>query len=327
MKVTEKDEDLHLGEADPAVNWMENLCFFSYDEERQAGFLVHMKNRPNQGVVEFRLAANVGGKTVTHLAVHPINGGFAYPGFTFDCVEADRRWVLKLAGSGWPIEQVGNVVGMPVVETGPIPFALDLTWTATIDSLDWLVMKDNASADAPGGRHYDQGGRISGTIRVGDAEAQVDALAYRDHSWGPRNFMQMKLARFIGFVAEDMRTYFDGHLIDFGGEQGVHGFAYTVEDGQGTMKDTPVVTILEGEDWDHGYRKVAIDTDGTRYVANTLWNIAMPLVPERYLSNIAMVRVELPGGRNGFGIVERGRLFTDEDLAAWQAAARAPAAG
>jgi hypothetical protein len=318
------DEGLHLEATDPAVNWMENLCFFAFDEEREAGFLIHMKNRPNQGIVEFRLAARIGGNTVTHGSVQPIKGGFDYAGFTLECLVPDRTWTLAANGSGWPIGEVGNVIGMPAGQPGVLPFAIDLRWDAQIDSLDWKVMKDNESADAPGGRHYDQGGRIAGTIRIGDSETQIDCLAYRDHSWGPRNFMQMRLARFIGFISEDMQTYFDGHVLDHGEDKGMIGFAYTVEQGKGRMEPMPAVAVTVGKDWDHGYREVTIDVGATRYVAHTLWNIAMPLVPERYLSNVAMVRVELPGGRKGFGIVERGRLFSDDDLASWQGAAKTP---
>ena len=318
------DEGLHLEETDPAVNWMENLCFFAFDEGQEAGFLIHMKNRPNQGITEFRLAARIGGNTVTHGSVQPITGGFDYAGFTLECIEADRTWTLAANGSGWPIEKVGNVIGIPTGQPGILPFAIDLRWDAQIDSLDWKVMKDNESADAPGGRHYDQGGRISGTIRIGESETQIDCLAYRDHSWGPRNFMQMRLARFIGFVSEDMQTYFDGHVLDHGEDKGMIGFAYTVEQGKGRMEPMPAVAVSVGEDWDHGYQEVTIDVGATRYVAHTLWNIAMPLVPERYLSNVAMVRVELPGGRKGFGIVERGRLFSNDDLTSWQAAAKTP---
>lgn len=316
------EEGLHLGECDPAKNWMENLCFFGFDEAQQSGFLVHMKHRPNEGVVEFRLALKAGDRTCTVGVVHPLNGTFHYPGFRFDCREPARRWTLQGEGRGWPIG-AAEVIGIPAAGEAPLDYAWNLEWTATIDALDWKVIHDE-STSAPGGAHYDQGGRFHGTIRIGDRTVQVDALAYRDHSWGPRNFMQMNVARFIGFVSEDMQTYFDGHILDHGDRE--VGFAYTVENGVGRLDGRPGYAVLEGEDRDHGYQRVAITVGDRRYVANTLWNIAMPLVPERYLSNIAMVRMELPGGRNGFGIVERGRLFGDEDLARWQAAAAAPGA-
>jgi len=315
------EEGLHLGECDPNKNWMENVCFFGFDEAADSGFFVHMKNRPNEGVVEFRLATKVRGQTCVLGSVQPINGTFTYPDFQFDCVEPERRWTLRGGGRGWPLEAVGNVVGIPAAGDAPLECAFDLEWTATIPALDWKVIFDE-STSAPGGAHYDQGGRFAGTIRIGDATATVDALAYRDHSWGPRNFMQMKYARFVGFVSEDMETYFDGHILDHGDRTA--GFSYTVENGEGRLEPKPDYEVLEGEDWDYGYKKVAITVGDRRYIAHTLWNIVTPLVPERYASNIAMVRIELPGGRKGFGIVERGRLFGDEELAGWLAAAAAP---
>jgi hypothetical protein len=301
---------------------MENICFFGFDEEADSGFFVHMKHRPNQGMVEFRFASKVGGQTCVYGSVHPINGTFTYPDFHFTCIEPERRWRLHGLGRGWPLEAVGKVVGIPAAGAAPLEFSFDLEWAATIPALDWKVIFDE-STSAPGGAHYDQGGRFAGTINIGSASARVDALAYRDHSWGPRNFMQMKFARFIGFVSEDMETYFDGHILDHGDR--TTGFSYTVENGEGLLEPKPTFEVLEGEDWDYGYRKVAVTVGARRYIAQTLWNIATPLVAERYLSNIAMVRIELPDGRRGFGIVERGRLFGDEELAGWLAAAAAPA--
>jgi len=319
--ITAADEGLHLEDRDPTKNWMENFCFFGFDEATDAGFLIHMKNRPNEGIVEFRLAMKVGEQTSIYGVVHPINGTFTYPDFQFECIEPEAHWTLKGQGRGWPLEAVGKVIGIPAKGEAPLEFELDLDWTASIDALDWKVIFDE-STSAPGGAHYDQGGRFAGTLRIGGNTVKVDGMGYRNHSWGPRNFLQMKYARFIGFVSEDMKTYFDGHILDHGDRK--VGFAYTVEEGVGQLAARPEYEVLEGEDWDYGYRKVAITVGETRYIAHTLWDFAMPLVPERYLSNVAMARIELPGGRKGFGIVERGRLFGEEELAGWVAAAENP---
>jgi len=317
------DEGLHLQECDPQKNWMENMCFFGFDEAADAGFLIHVKHRPNEDIVEFRFGAKIGGQSCSYGVVHPINGTLAYPEFQLACWEPDRLWTITGQGQGWPIEAVGGVMGLPASRAAPLAFSIDLEWSATIPSVHWGVIHDE-STSAPGGAHYDQGGRFTGTIRIGDAEARVDALAYRDHSWGPRNFMQMKCVRYMAFVSADMRTYYDGLLMDHGDRQ--TGFSYTVEDGVGRRGPTPHYEVLEGEDWDNAYRKIAYTVDGRRYVATTIWNLMLPLVPERYLSNVAMVRMDLPDGGTGFGIVERGRLFGDDDLNRWQSAARAPAA-
>jgi len=323
-KVGAGDECLHLEECDPTKNWMENMCFFAFDEKRRAGFLVHMKNRPNQGNVEFRLAACNDGKTVTYGSVQPLNGGFKYPDFHLDCIEPDRKWKITSKGKGWPIESVGGVIGMPNEKEGPVAFELDLEWRATIDSLDWAVVRGNDAAAAPGGRHYDQGARVIGKIRVGDTEVQVDSLAYRDHSWGPRAFKEMKRVYFFGFVSEDMKTYYDGSQIDLPGDQGSSGFSFLLEEGKLGVVEPPIFTVTKGEDRPGGYDTVQVDVGGRRYIAHKIWNILMPLVPERYLSGVCMVRVELEGGRKGFGIVERGYLFSEAELAAWKTAAASP---
>jgi hypothetical protein len=308
------DDRLHLEQADPQPNWMENLCFFGVDEATQSGFFIHMKIRPHQGDTEFRVAVKIANETCTYGAVRPLTGGFRYTGCRLDCLTQGSHWRIRVAGTGRPIAAAANLVGLPTEGRGSLLFEFDLQWTSSISPLDWAVLKNSKETDSAGSHHYDQGGRFAGTLRIGDRRIEAAGLAYRDHSWGPRNFMQMRVARFIGFVTEDMRTYFDGLFIDHGAGKAPVGFSYTLHDGVGKASSPPVVSVTEGEDWDHGYRAVSVAVPEATYRMRTLWNVAMPLIPERYLSNIAMVRVELPDGRSGFGIVERGRLLGDEEL-------------
>ena len=84
------DEGLHLQECDPQKNWMENMCFFGFDEAADAGFLIHVKHRPNEDIVEFRFGAKIGGQSCSYGVVHPINGTLAYPEFQLACWEPDR---------------------------------------------------------------------------------------------------------------------------------------------------------------------------------------------------------------------------------------------
>ena len=307
-------ESLHLDLFDPKVNWMENLCFCGYDEQSEAGFLLHMKNRPNQNIVEFRFAARAGDATCTWGSVQPLTGGFHYAGFEADVVESWHHWRLRVSGVGKSIADAGDVIGLPVVNNNDLPFAIDINWTSPIDALDWALINDTKETDSAGSHHYDQGGHIAGSIRIGDRTLQVKGFGYRDHSWGPRNFKQMDVARYIGFVTEDMRTYFDGLFVDYGKQEGVAGFSYTIQQGIGVAGPRPDVAVIEGEDRERAYRKVSITVPGATYIATTIWNIVLPLVPERYLSNVALVRVETPDGRAGFGMVERGRLFQDNEL-------------
>lgn len=321
--ITSAEERLHLDQADKNANWMENLCFFGFDEARSAGFLIHMKNRPNQGTVEFRFVARIGDRTCTYGSIQPIAGGFTYPDFTLECVETARHWKIQSSAKGWPIEAAGGVIGIPHAGDAPLGFEIDIDWTSTIPALDWAVMKDSKETDSAGSNHYDQGGRFAGKIRIGDDAVAVNALAYRDHSWGPRHFAQMKVARYVGFVTADMRTYYDGLFIDHGEGKDPVGFTYVIEDGAGHTYPRPEVSVLKGRDWDEAYDQVRIVSGDVSCVADTVWHVKMPLIPERYLSNVAMVRVTMADGRTGFGIVERGRLFEDHEHAEWT---RAPGA-
>ena len=43
--------------------------------------------------------------------------------------------------------------------------------------------------------HLEVGGRVTGTVRLGDEEITIDGLGYRDRSWGPRNWSIMRSTR------------------------------------------------------------------------------------------------------------------------------------
>ena len=69
---------------------------------------------------------------------------------------------------------------------------LDLTWTATMEPHDSGLpggMADWALENASPTGHYEQSGRMTGTVRLealGDEVVEINCWSVRDHSWGPR---------------------------------------------------------------------------------------------------------------------------------------------
>jgi hypothetical protein len=71
--------------------------------------------------------------------------------------------------------------------------------------------------------HYETSGRVRGTARIGDRTIDVDALAYRDHSWGRRDWPTLLAHRYLGGTVGPELTFCsltwlgtDGTLTSFG---------------------------------------------------------------------------------------------------------------
>jgi len=79
--------------------------------------------------------------------------------------------------AGQPAENQAVKVDVEVDFDGHLP----AFFYPSVDNTTWGVS------------HYEQHGRVSGTIRCEDAEYRIDGRAFRDHTRGPRN-----LSRFAG---------------------------------------------------------------------------------------------------------------------------------
>ncbi|MGF7150228.1 hypothetical protein FHS96_003886 [Sphingomonas zeicaulis] len=66
--------------------------------------------------------------------------------------------------------------------------------------------------------HFEVAGRMTGTVRLGDREIVVDALGYRDRSWGPRSWGSLRSTRWWPSV--------------FGPDLSAHVLAVVTEGGQ-----------------------------------------------------------------------------------------------
>lgn len=53
----------------------------------------------------------------------------------------------------------------------------------------------------------EQGGRVSGTARVGDRELVLDAFGHRDHSWGARDWGSVLHYKWLNFLADGISVH------------------------------------------------------------------------------------------------------------------------
>jgi len=66
---------------------------------------------------------------------------------------------------------------------------------------DWMIGGRHEKALATETGHLEVGGRIRGKVQIGNREAEVDALAHRDRSWGPRNLHGLDVLWFCNGTA------------------------------------------------------------------------------------------------------------------------------
>lgn len=125
-----------------------------------------------------------------------------------------------------------NVTGVPMVvgDRGPTHMAhenklrVDLdTLSITIDFpecearlqftdflplFDYLNQVKREGGRGEIGHHIEMPGRLRGTMRIGDRDIKLDALAHRDRSWGPRDWSRVRATRWWPCVfGEDLSLH------------------------------------------------------------------------------------------------------------------------
>lgn len=94
---------------------------------------------------------------------------------------------------------------------------------------DNLVLIDIPVEPGRFGHHFEVSGRMTGRVRIGPREITVNALAYRDRSWGPRKWGSLRSTRWWPFVFGPDLCGNILAAVDEGGYSGCRG--YVLRDG------------------------------------------------------------------------------------------------
>jgi len=94
--------------------------------------------------------------------------------------------------------------------------------------------------------HFETSGRITGTVRLGDAEYEVDGLCHRDRSWGTRRWDTLLNHRWIpGTVGPELSF---GSISWHGSDGSLRQFGYVVRDGEVVRaEEVDVVVAIEAD--------------------------------------------------------------------------------
>jgi len=172
--ITAADESFHPHSDDPY--WNESSYFSFNIPERELNGYVYFYTRPN-------MKYTVGGVCVWDPSGRHV----------FDCRHHDWGTPYALP-PGADMYDFSLPNGLTVSCPQPLEeyhlqyrnpdCSLDLRWTALLDAHEHGLP---GGTEDWGHHHYDQGGRITGTLTLDGEELAVDCGSFRDHSWGPRH--------------------------------------------------------------------------------------------------------------------------------------------
>lgn len=181
----------------------------------------------------------------------------------FRCVDPGRRWTVALDGLTW--ESTAEALREGPFHDGPwTRTTLELTFEAAMPP--WML-RGNDLEHAQEHLHYEQLGRMSGTVQVGGESWEFSGTGHRDHSRGPRDFRAIRDHAWVNCLFPSGRAFalYKMRLAD-GGVSGAQPGSVAVAcvyDGT-TLRSATVTSMpLLAESDDHDRYQLVLDVDGT----------------------------------------------------------------
>ena len=231
------DELFHPVGADAA--WSESYYFNFVDPNTGVGAFTRMGFRPNDGwadalhavyLPDGRVAFTYGRRTdLTPEVVRslgPIDP--AVGNLTLRRGEAFRRWDIVYSGEA-------QVMDDPAVMLAATKNRPDGWNTPALLRMDMAFEAISEPHYAVGGSqgHFEQTGRVSGAIHLGDEHWDVQAFGVRDKSWGPRTWQAPsgKAAKADGPAAVEQGCFLNWFSMNFGADLALGGACGKTADG------------------------------------------------------------------------------------------------
>ena len=207
-------ESLHREPETPFYN--DSVYLYGRDHE---GLALAMRLAVRSGMPsEVWTSLRLPGQAIAHVpeALHPPAPGWAAGGLCWDVKEPGRRAEVRYAG---PLQQgdVTHDAAIELVFEGRSPL---------VDFSDGVAAATTATALAkePWSRrffeqlgeirvvHYEQTGRLRGTVRLGAETREVDLVSMRDHSFGRRDWRSWRRHVWFSGVREDGVAFTLAHV-------------------------------------------------------------------------------------------------------------------
>src|SRR5262245_6804346 len=182
----DRDEVWHE-QPDDVENWSENYLSGACFPETGTGCWLH-QSRPHHDprfwseIFTFALPGDRFLMSKGATLADPGRDGPTGPGLRYDCVEPYGRWTKRFPRLARLAE--GDELRAGPLADGPLlAVDMDLEWECVGPPFD-MDMSEQVWADIKA--HYQQHGRIRGTIEWAGERLELSGFGMRDHSWGPR---------------------------------------------------------------------------------------------------------------------------------------------
>jgi hypothetical protein len=193
------DERVQDPQGDSLHNDSTYLHFVTRRRQGPLGAILRVGLRPGAGHAECHLHLPMAdGSTIYWTERAPLEltvgaGVWAGGGLELAVVDPTIRWRVRYEGDGTRrIADPGALrhLGRALKASPPVACSLDLTFDAGFPLHVMQETGEMIPGQAAARHHYEQFGAVSGTIEVDGVLHHVeDAPAFRDHSWGPRDYV------------------------------------------------------------------------------------------------------------------------------------------
>lgn len=183
------DERMHPVGDDAA--WSESYYFNFVDPSSGIGMFTRMGFRPGSGWADALHVIYLGGRRVAFTYgrrdigndLTQYDGDLRAGDLTIECVEPHQRWQINYDG---PAQDIADAeILLERSKQRPDGWFTPATLKMSLE-FDCLTEPHYTAKGERG--HFEQSGRVSGEISLGNERWSVDGYGVRDKSWGPRDW-------------------------------------------------------------------------------------------------------------------------------------------
>jgi hypothetical protein len=331
-------EPMHPVGDEPA--WSESYYFNFVDPKSKLAMFTRMGFRPGDGWADAlhvvylegsRVAFTYGRRTIEpDLSVY--DGKLHVGDLKLECVEPHRDWQIHFRGDAQDIAD--SAILLERRKRRPEgwfrPATLDMQVRFECLSDPHLARSDLPGTEAYG--HFEQSGRVSGTIGLGDDQWTVSGYGVRDKSWGPRDWGAGKREssgsqRPTFSSPEAPSPFVNWFSMNFGDDAALGGSCFRRSDGsmrgEGWIQRGGATMDLRDVEIETRYRAGSILHERVTLTAKTEAGEAIEMTGR--VLNVCPTKVPAPGGatfineglaefewngRTGHGIAEHWHAVT-----------------
>ncbi|MEM1433645.1 MAG: hypothetical protein AAGG11_06285 [Pseudomonadota bacterium] len=324
---TTNDELMHPVGHNPA--WSESYYFNFVDPTSRLAMFTRMGFRPGSGWADGLHAVYLPGKRIAFTYgrrdIEPnlsaYDGDLTAGDLRLECVEPQQRWRVIYDGPAQDIAD-GEILltrrkERPEGWYTPAHLKMDLTF-------DCLTEPHYAARGERG--HFEQSGRVQGSIQLGDEYWSVDGYGVRDKSWGPRDWgagdrEALPSTRTEGAGSAGPEPFVNWFSMNFGPDIALGGSCFSHKDGRvrgtGWLQREGETLELENVVVESEYHAGSIVHKAVRLTGNlsngerfaidgTVWSVCptkIPMPGGATFVNEGLAEFHW-GGKTGFGIAE-----------------------